>query len=114
MQYGTTYKSQVPDAGDVRGMRAVQVAARKLVRMQAVQVPGRQHAADQFAVFLVRTVAPMHPLWTGAQGNLLDPAAQFGWGHCRRMESVGCGRHACLAIGRADYKQASPDVAETA
>ena len=44
----------VLDAGDVRGMRAMQGAAGKGVGIQRMQLAGREHAIAQFLEFAVR------------------------------------------------------------
>ncbi len=92
----------------------MQVAAREFLGIQFVQVAGVQHEADQFPVFGVGTVAPMHAVGPGASGDLLHPAAQFVGCLCGGRQSVGCGRHACLSSGSADITSRRAVAAETA
>ena len=93
----STNKSQVLDTGDVRCIRAVQVAARKSRFVELEQVAGGDHQPDQFAEFGLGAVAPVNLVGARVRGDLHDPMPQ-GVGCVRGSgRSIGCCCHPGLA-----------------
>ena len=78
------------DAGDIRRVGTMQIAARMGRRVEGDQLASRQHAFDQRVALARRAVAPVEPVGSGEPGHRGDPVAKCAARSRRRARIPGC------------------------